>query len=428
MILTATLSKKNNNMDNLYNSSNFNLSDKFKKVSALSGAKLVVLSIIVSLVFGLLGGGISGFYFFQKTQNVPVTEEGGYIAETDQEQKIINAIESVSPSVVSIIISKDVPIYEQYYVNPFDGDPFFGDLFRVPQQRQIGTEEQEIGGGTGVIVSSDGMIITNKHVVSDDKAEYTIFTNDGKKYPAKVLAKDPVQDLAVIKIEEADSFPFASLGDSDKLQLGQTVITIGNALGEYRNTVSVGVISGLGRTITASSGDIIETLEDIIQTDAPINQGNSGGPLLNLKGEVIGINTATVLDAQSIGFSIPINKAKRDIEQVKTSGKIVYPFLGIRYLMINDKIKEQKKLSVDYGALVERGEDGQPAISSDSAAEKAGLKEKDIILEINGQKITTENSLSKMIVKYNPGDKITLKILRGDEEKTIEVVLGERTE
>jgi serine protease Do len=217
------------------------------------------------------------------------------------------------------------------------------------------------------------------------------------------------------------------LGDSSKLQIGQTVIAIGNALGEFRNTVSVGVISGLGRTVTASGGGTAETLEDIIQTDAAINAGNSGGPLLNLKGEVIGMNTAMASGAENIGFALPINKAKKAIEQVKTQGKIVYPFLGVRYVLITDTIQKDNNLGASYGAWITSG-DKEPAVTPESAAETAGLKEGDIILEFNNEKITADNSLAKMIMNYNPGDKITLKILRKGEEKTIEATLGERSE
>ncbi|MCX6764953.1 MAG: PDZ domain-containing protein, partial [Candidatus Nealsonbacteria bacterium] len=206
------------------------------------------------------------------------------------------------------------------------------------------------------------------------------------------------------------------------------VIAIGNALGEFRNTVSSGVISGLSRTINASGGSSSETLEDVIQIDAAINPGNSGGPLINLNGEVIGINTAMVQQAQSIGFTIPINKAKRDVMQVRATGKISYPFLGVRYILINDAVKEKYKLSVDNGAYVQKGDNGEPAVSKGSAADKAGFKEGDIITEINGQKITQDTSLSEIISKFSPGDKITLKYLRDNKEATVETTLGERNE
>jgi len=417
----------------------------------------IFLIILASFILGGIGGTITGSYFYSEVRNylsqlnieLPGVEKiieketiQEYLPQTSQEEAIIKVVNENSPAVVSIVITKDVPIIEEYYYNPFqEFEQFFGQPFefQIPQYRQKGTEKKEVGGGTGFVVSEDGLILTNRHVVLDTAADYTVLTNDGRKFPAKVLARDPAQDLAVIKVEKEKivdnqgklilkPFPAVKLGDSDKLQIGQTVIAIGNVLGEFRNSVSVGVISGLGRTITASGGGLVETLEDVIQTDAAINQGNSGGPLLNLKGEVIGINTAMVLEAQSIGFAIPINKAKKDIEQVKTSGKIFYPFLGVRYVLINEEIQKENNLPVDYGAWVIKGEGGQAAIFPGSAAEEAGLKEGDIILEFDNQKITTENTLAKIIMKYNPGDKVTLKILREGKEKIFEVPLGERSE
>jgi len=417
----------------------------------------IFLIILASFILGGNGGTITGNYFYSEVRNylsqlnieLPGVEKiieketiQEYLPQTSQEEAIIKVVNENSPAVVSIVITKDVPIIEEYYYNPFqEFEQFFGQPFefQIPQYRQKGTEKKEVGGGTGFVVSEDGLILTNRHVVLDTAADYTVLTNDGRKFPAKVLARDPAQDLAVIKVEKEKivdnqgklilkPFPTVKLGDSDKLQIGQTVIAIGNVLGEFRNSVSVGVISGLGRTITASGGGLVETLEDVIQTDAAINQGNSGGPLLNLKGEVIGINTAMVLEAQSIGFAIPINKAKKDIEQVKTSGKIFYPFLGVRYVLINEEIQKENNLPVDYGAWVIKGEGGQAAIFPGSAAEEAGLKEGDIILEFDNQKITTENTLAKIIMKYNPGDKVTLKILREGKEKIFEVPLGERSE
>lgn len=414
-----------------------------------------IIVILISGIIGSLSGLAGGMYLFSKISHCLYRPSVGslgktnnqhaaqhYTPQTTQEEKVIRAVKNVSPSVVSIIITKDVPVFEQYYTNPFPdfpefkqffGEPFFE--FGVPNLRQKGTEKKEIGGGTGFIVSKDGLILTNSHVVSDKKADYTVFTNKGKKYKAKVLARDPVRDLAVVKIEAKESLPVVKLGDSDKLQIGQTVIAIGNALGEFRNTVSVGVISGLGRRVTASGGTSIETLENVIQTDAAINPGNSGGPLLNLKGEVIGINFAMAQSAENIGFAIPINRAKEDIKQVETSGKIVYPYLGIWYWNINSDLQKQMDLPIDHGAWITRWNRDQyghwykmekSPIVAGSAADKAGLKENDIILELNGEKITPKNSLANIIMKYKPGDKVTLKILRKGKEKTITVTLGER--
>ncbi len=252
---------------------------------------------------------------------------------------IVEVAKKVCPAVITIVISKDLPKIEGFYFLPFGGQSFV-----IPKIEKGGKEKTKIGGGSGFVVSTDGYILTSNHVVGDKEADYTVLTNDGKKYPAKVLARDSFRDLAIIKIEGEEKFSTLKMGDSDKLQIGQTVIAIGNALGEFRNTISVGVISGLGRTVTAGGGGTFETLEDVIQTDAAINQGNSGGPLFNLKGEVIGVNFAMVQGAQKIGFAIPINKAKKDIEQIKTLGKISYPFLGVRYVLINETIQKENNL------------------------------------------------------------------------------------
>jgi serine protease Do len=267
--------------------------------------------------------------------------------------------------------------------------------------------------------------VTNKHVVSDKSADYTVLLNDGKKYKAKILARDPVQDIAILKID-ASGLPVLELGDSDTLELGQTVIAIGNALGEFRNTVSVGVVSGLSRTITASGANYgSEVIQGVIQTDAAINPGNSGGPLLNLKGQVIGINTAIVSGAQNIGFAIPINNAKRGIKSVKETGVIKTPYLGVRYLIINADIAKKQNLPVDYGALL-RGDASGPAVMPNSPASKAGLLAEDIILEVNGVKITEENPLVSVVNKYNVGDEINLKVLRGGNRIDVRVKLEER--
>jgi serine protease Do len=402
------------------------------------------LLILISFLVGLIGGIFISNYYYKEIEKifsklkieipqkkVEKVEKPGestpYLPQTSQEEAIIKVVKEASPAVVSVIITKDIPKLKLFYEEPFEeffGLPF---EFKIPQWKQEGYEKKEIGGGTAFFISKDGMLLTNAHVVSDKEAEYTVLTNDGKKYPAKVLARDTVRDLAIIKVE-GGPFPTLKLGDSDKLEIGQTVIAIGNALGEFRNTVSVGVISGLGRTVTAGGGGMVETLENVIQTDAAINQGNSGGPLLNLKGEVIGVNFAMASGAENIGFAIPINKAKKDIEQVKKMGKIVFPFLGVRYVIITEEIQKENKLPVNYGAWIVRGERGEAAIFPGSSAEKAGLKEGDIILEFNGEKITTENTLAKIIMKYNPGDKITLKILRNNKEFSLDIVLGERSE
>ncbi|MBZ1356289.1 MAG: trypsin-like peptidase domain-containing protein [Candidatus Nealsonbacteria bacterium] len=328
------------------------------------------------------------------------------------EETVISVVENVSPAVVSIVVKTDIAS------NLSEFDRFFG--LRSPRQRQ------EISGGTGFIISDDGTILTNRHVVENENAKYLVFTNDGSKFEAKVLARDPINDLAIIKIESDKPFATVKLGDSDKIRIGQSVVAIGNSLGEFRNTVSVGVVSGLGRSISATDGRTVQVLEDVIQTDAAINRGNSGGPLLNLRGEVIGINTAMALDAQNIGFSIPINKAKRMMKSIETYGEIVYPFLGVRYIILNESIQQENNLSVNYGAWVKRGNQGERGVELNSAAEDAGLQEGDIILEFNSQRIDKFNSLAKIIMKYYPGDEIVLTVLRNGNKLTLNAVLGER--
>lgn len=368
----------------------------------------------------------------------------------EEEDLTVGVVDKYSPAVVSIIISKDMPKFERYSFNPFGFDPFFednsgffDDFFggNLPNQNPNpgnsangNSQKVEIGGGTGFIVSKDGMIVTNKHVVSDDKAEYTVITSDGKKYDAKVLGRARNNDVAVIKVdpqkpqegEGKKELEMVNLGDSSNVKIGQTVIAIGNALGEFRNTVSKGIISGLSRDIVAGGGGSSEELEQLIQTDAAINQGNSGGPLINLRGEVIGINVAIAAGAQNIGFAIPINSVKNIIRDVTEKGKISQPYIGVRYAMINKEIKERNNLPFDYGALVVRGEQiTDLAVIPGSPADRAGLTENDIILEVNGQKIDEKNSLIKTISGFEINKEIELKVWRKGEIKTFKLKVEE---
>jgi len=415
--------------------------------AAFGGLVVLILFGLVLANLGPIGQKISQirvadlFNFFftdrQAAQNVNNQTPLSYQPQFDLEQRVINVVKENSGAVVSVIQTKDVPILEQCYKSssPFDeflNDPFFkqffGDnfSFQVPDVCQKGVERKEVGGGTGFIIASDGLIVTNKHVVADTNSEYTVLTNDGRKLKAEVLARDPFQDFALLKIN-TNGLTTVKLGDSDSVQVGQFVVAIGNALGEFRNTVSFGVVSGIRRNISASGpSGFQEILDEVIQTDAAINPGNSGGPLLNLKGEVIGINTAIAQGAQNISFTIPINKVKRSLKSFETSGKIVYPFLGVRYISITAEIQKERKLPVDYGALLVAG-DSQPAIVKGSPAEKAGLKAGDIILEVNNQRISEQNTLSRLLQQYQPNETVHLKILRDNQEKIIDVVLSQKT-
>ena len=432
-----------------------------KETYKISKGKLVVL-LLVALLFGiflasvgdraldnlradlhnqkvLLGKKVQHWRVFPKNfwRSSSNERQREVIKVVDEQSQVIKVVKEASPAVVSIVASAQVPTFETYFENPFGDLPDgFGDFFDfgIPRRRQNGTREMKIGAGTGFIVSSDGYIVTNKHVVSNPEAKYVVYLNSGKdkgeKIEAKVLARDPNTDLAILKIDK-DNLPYLKFGDSSKLQVGQTAITIGYALGEFDNTVSKGVVSGLSRSITAGGplGMGEERLVGLIQTDAAINPGNSGGPMLDIAGRVIGVNVA-MANAENIGFAIPANVAKADFEEVRKNGSIAKKdkaFLGVRYLPIDADIKAKNNLPYDYGVLVVRGQGrGELAVVPGSPADKAGIVENDIILEVDGQKINERNSLIDLISKHKPGDKVKLKVYHKGKEKEVEVTLAKR--
>ncbi len=331
------------------------------------------------------------------------------------EEEIIGAVEHILPSVVSIVISKHPPLVAEML-------PF------APKSTGSDRGDVRIGGGSGFIVSEDGLVLTNKHVITDTDATYTVFDQEGGVSQVKILARDPIHDVAILKITPPKNFRVAPLGNSRSLRLGQTVIAIGNALGEFQSSVSTGVVSGLSRLITAvsdlSGGQ--ERLRGLIQTDAAINPGNSGGPLINMRGEVIGINAAVIYGAQNIGFAIPIEKAWRDLTDIKRFGRIRRPFLGIRYIILNPTIQKQFHLPIDYGALVVREPiPGDHAVIPGSPADAAGIHEGDIVLSANGKTITEKVSLEDVLESIAPGEKITFGILRGAERHSVSITLEE---
>jgi len=339
-----------------------------------------------------------------------------------QKSQIVELAKKVCPAVITIVISRDLPKIEGFYSFPFGEHQFI-----IPQIGKGKKEKTKIGGGSGFIVSSDGYIMTCSHVVGDPEADYTVILDPKHKYPAKILAKDSLIDIAILKID-GKNLPYLELGDSSQIELGETVVAIGNPLGEFEDTLSAGIISGLSRKITAYGGLPMRatSLRGLIQTDAAINPGNSGGPLVNIEGKPIGINTAMVMGAQNIGFAIPINYARKTLEEVLKYGKIQRPFLGIRYFVLNKEISQANKLPVDYGALIVRENLGEKAIVKNSAADKAGLKEYDIILELNGEKINEENPLTDILQKYKIGEEISLKILREGKEMNAKLKLEEK--
>ncbi len=345
----------------------------------------------------------------------------------DQDEVVIETVKQAKPAVVSIVITKEIPIIEEYY-NSFGGDPFIDPFFfPQPQYRENGTELQEVGGGSGFIVSADGYIVTNRHVVADDAASYSVFTNSGDQYEAEVIAIDTLNDVAVLKIEAQD-LPYLEFGDSNALQVGQSVLAIGNALSEFNNSVSLGIVSGLARSIEAGDGyGRFEQLEDVIQTDAALNPGNSGGPLLNLRGEVVGINVAVAYDSENISFALPANLVKNAVQSAQENGKIVRPYLGVRYIDITESLQERNSLPADHGVLIARGETFEDlAVLPGSPADKAGLRENDIILEVDKEVLDENTSLANVIGNKNIGDTVQLKVLQKGEEKTIKLTLEER--
>jgi len=328
----------------------------------------------------------------------------------------------------------------QTLIDPFSDffDPF--GFFNSPRQSQPQEQKIDQNIATGFIVSKDGLIVTNKHVVSDTEAKYKVLLNDKKEYEVKKIYRDPTNDLAIIKIDPSASsgqapsasFGFAQdkgsglvpleMGDSSKLKVGQLVIAIGTPLGEFPNSVTKGIISGLGRGISAGSvfEGFVERLDDVIQTDAAINPGNSGGPLLNSAGQAIGVNVAMASGAQNIGFAIPINVVKEMIDNFNKTGQFSRPFLGIRYRMIN-KQEAVAKEWVEGAGVVE--------VVKGSPAEKAGIEAGDIITRIDGQKLSGDDGdLAKIISGKKVGDRMNITIWRDNQEKNLTVTLEETSQ
>jgi len=387
-----------------------------------------LLIIILAGVFGLLGGLTAQIWLpiesleegfpslvIERQPEVIHEETIHYVPQTTHEERIIQAANQALPGVVSIIVTREVEV---------EIDPFFPEWswFYQPSWPSV---QQEVSQGTGFFISSDGLILTNKHVALEEATDYQVVTIDNQSYSAEVLARDPVHDLALMKVVGED-FPVLDLGDSDQLVPGQTVLAIGNALGQFEGTVSTGVISGLSRVVSAYGFGYSDILTDLIQTDAAINRGNSGGPLLDLNGQVVGVNVAMAEEAQNVGFAIPINQARRAIKSFQETGRIIYPFLGINYLMVNAEVQEKYQLDYDYGALIVSDSQSGTDVVPGSAAEKIGLKLGDVILEFNDQRVTADQMLSHLIQECEPGDLVRLKVWRQGQILNLSGHLGER--
>ncbi len=338
---------------------------------------------------------------FGVTQNIePVVSADNL--RLDEQEATIRAIKGTIPGVVSI--------------NIFE-----------PSDNPADSKKIKKGSGSGFLISSDGLIITNKHVVSAGSvnSQYKVTLYSGKQYYAQLIGKDPLNDLAVLKIYDKN-LPFLEMGDSNRLTMGMTVIAIGNALGRYDHSATKGIISGLARNLTIVGVNETEDLKNVIQTDAEINLGNSGGPLINLEGKVIGVNVAKDGGGQSIGFSIPINEAKPIIQSSRASERVIRAYVGLRFTMITPDIAEEKKLVRTTGALILPGrEDGEVAIIPGGPADKAGLQEGDIIFEVDGRALDERLPLSSIINQHTAGKKLGLKVQRGKDVFTKIITLEE---
>jgi len=365
---------------------------------------LVVVAFVVIVLSLLTGGAVAdrkfGFApldaFLKRTSNsLNVGNTDNTALVLHEESVVIDVAEKVSPSVVTVAV--ETPQRRVVEFSPFGGF----------QPRVEGGRQQDIG--SGFVVREDGLIVTNKHVVEDDSVKYTVITQDDKEYAVEKVTKDPSNDLAILKISATGLKP-VELGDSDAIKVGQFAVAIGTALGEFRHTVTTGVVSGLGRGITAGSPyeGFVERLDNVIQTDAAINPGNSGGPLLNSTGQVIGVNVAVAQGAQNIGFAIPINIVKKGLEQFTSSGSFASkPFLGVQYQMISRQTAIMNE--VPQGAYIAE-------VVEDSPAARAGVKTDDIITEINGQNLSdAEEGLAGVVETLKVGDTVRLKVWRDGE-------------
>ena len=298
----------------------------------------------------------------------------------------------------------------------------------MPAVVKIATTAADLTGasgvGSGFIFDSDGWILTNKHVV-EDANRLTVVLNDSRQLEGTVYGIDTLTDLAIVKVD-AEDLPTATIGSSDELKQGQLAVAIGNPLGQFENTVTTGIISGLGRQIVAGNGQpaSAERLSNLIQTDAAINPGNSGGPLLDSAGQVIGINTAVNQEAQGIGFAIPIDVAKPIMDQALAGEELQRPWIGVFFVPITRQLAEDENLSVDEGVLIDSSSPDRPAVFPDSPAAAAGLRAGDVITAVDGQAVSASDDLAEHVLKRAPGETVTLRVVRGDEAQDVEVTLG----
>ncbi|PJA45074.1 hypothetical protein CO174_05105 [Candidatus Uhrbacteria bacterium CG_4_9_14_3_um_filter_50_9] len=387
----------------------------FVAISALIGA-------ITGAAMTFVLTGTFGLQFGSSASVSDAVMESRIVELIEEESATIAVVERVTPAVVSIIVKKTrgelVDAGSSYYYS----SPFLDSEGLTDEES---AELIEVSSGTGFFVTEDGYLLTNRHVVDSENATLFVVTSDDEELPAELIDVDPFQDIAVLKVE-GEGFSTVTLADSDTIRIGQTVIAIGNTLSEFRNTVTKGVVSGINRRVTAGFFVNAEVIEEAIQTDAAINPGNSGGPLINLLGEVIGINTAVSYQGESIAFAIPINDAKRAIEDVRVYGRIVRPWLGVRYVLVAPEDVGDLDIDFDVGALVVAGEQpGEVAVFEGSPADRAGIHEDDVIVAVDRVFLTEDAALAELLSDYHPEDSILLTLLRDGELVEIVVTLDE---
>lgn len=408
-----------------------NLSENTPVYSAKRDKKIMALVVScagLGFIGGLIGAGV-----INRQQNDSVSAPAGVnlfdrTPSDFNSSPIVKVVDEASPAVVAISVVKNISQVRSLPFDPFGNGLFGPSPFRIQLREPTGeTRPLEVGGGSGFVVDESGLIVTNKHVVSDTSASYDVVFKNGDKLTAKVVARDPLFDIALLKVNKSN-LPVINFSDSDKVKVGQSVIAIGNALGEFPNSVSAGIVSGLGRQVQAGdsvTGEV-ETLNQVIQTDAAINPGNSGGPLLDLTGKAVGVNTAVAGAAENISFAIPANEAARVVNDYKKHGRVVRAVLGVRYVLLNPALKAENNLNSDKGALIIKGVNAtEQAVLSGSGAEKAGLKEGDIILKVDGVEVTKEKTLQYFVSNKKPGDILNLTVLSNGQEKNVKVTLSE---
>jgi S1-C subfamily serine protease len=358
---------------------------------------VAVVALVIGLISGALGGAVVSGVLREPVSPIPPADEptGETVAQNriTESSAVIDAVNQVAPSVVTITSQRD---------GIFSAD----------------------GVGSGFLYDADGWIVTNKHVVRGVD-EVAVRLSDSRVLTGRVMGEDTLTDLAIVKVDASD-LPVAPLGSSTDLAPGQLAIAIGNPLGSYESSVTSGVVSGLGRNIRAADAarTSSEALNNLIQTDAAINPGNSGGPLVNSAGQVIGINTAVSQDAQGIGFAIPIDVARPIMEQARNGEPIARPWIGVFYTLVNKQLAADHDLPVEYGAYVSSGRPDAPAVFPDSPAARAGIREGDVIVAVNGERVGESRDLSMLVLPHAPGDEITLRILRRDSAREVTVTLG----